>query len=226
MRMRKKKNLEDKLSSVSEYLTVLKPDDPNYNTAVLDKEYINFFDIFKNDNAVELEIGCGKGQFACELAIKNPDKNILAVEVNPNVIYMACRKAQTQNIKNLHFLLCRAEFLSKYIPVGSISRIYLNFSCPFPKRKYRHHRLTDERFLKIYKEIMTDDAEIHQKTDNATLFEYSIEEFSRCGYAMKNVSLDLHNSDFENNIMTEYEKRFTSQGMKIYRLEAYIAKKP
>ena len=222
MRMRKKKNLQEKLSSVSSNLSVLFSDDPNYNTSVEKKEYLDWEKIFGNNNPMELEVGCGKGQFACELAKRNPEMNYIAVEVNPNVIYMACKKALDEGIKNLHFLQCRAEYLPKYIPDDSIGRVYLNFSCPFPKKKYASHRLTNERFLNIYRELMTDSAEIHQKTDNMHFFEYSIEEFSQCGFAIKNLSLDLHNSGFENNIMTEYEKRFTDLGQPIYRLEAYI----
>lgn len=222
MRMRRKKNLEQKLISVSDNLTMLKSDDPNYKTAVEKKEYIDFEKIFGNNNPIRLEIGCGKGQFICEIAKLNPDVNFIAVEVNPNVIYMACKKAKDAGLENIHFLQCRAEFLPKYIPDGIIDMIYLNFSCPFPKKKYACHRLTDARFLKMYKKMMRPGAEIHQKTDNMKLFEYSIEQFSQCGFALKNVSLDLHNSGFEGNIMTEYEKRFTELGQPIYRLEAYV----
>lgn len=222
MRMRKKKNLPEKMQGVSDILTVLRSEDPNYVTSVQKKEYIDFKNIFGNDNPMQLEIGCGKGQFVCEIAKLNPDINYIAVEVNPNVIYMAAKKAKDAGLRNVYFLQCRAEYLPKYIPDNSIERIYLNFSCPFPKKKYASHRLTDSRFLNIYRLLMTKNAEIHQKTDNTILFEYSIEQFSQCGFAMKNVSLDLHNSDFEGNIMTEYEKRFTDLGQPIYRLEAYI----
>ena len=222
MRMRKKKNLEQKLASVSENLTILHSDDPNYNTAVEKKEYLDFSAIFGNDNPMQLEVGCGKGQFICELAKQYPELNFIAVEVNPNVIYMACKKAQDAGLSNIHFLECRAEFLPKYIPDNSIERVYLNFSCPFPKKKYASHRLTNTRFLAIYKQLMKPGAEIHQKTDNMHLFEYSLEQFSQNGFALKNVTLDLHNSGFEGNIMTEYEKRFTDLGQPIYRLEAYI----
>ena len=222
MRMRKKKNLEEKLNSVQANLTALHSDDPNYSTAVLKKEYLDFGQIFGNDNPLYLEVGCGKGQFICEMAALHPDVNFIAVEVNPNVIYMACKKALDAGLSNIHFLQCRAEFLPKYIPENCIEMIYLNFSCPFPKKKYACHRLTDSRFLAIYKGLMKDGAEIHQKTDNMHLFEYSIEQFSQCGFALKNVTLDLHNSPFEGNIMTEYEKRFTDLGQPIYRLEAYM----
>lgn len=222
MRMRKKKNLQKKMEMVSSYLTVLFSDDPNYNTSVQKKEYLDFETIFGNDHPMQLEVGCGKGQFVCEMAKRNPNINFIAVEVNPNVIYMACKKAMDSGLKNVHFLQCRAEYLPKYIPENSVEMVYLNFSCPFPKKKYASHRLTNERFLHIYKQLMKPGAEIHQKTDNMHLFEYSIEQFSQCGFALKNVTLDLHNSGFENNIMTEYEKRFTDLGQPIYRLEAYL----
>ncbi len=220
MRMLRKKNLEEKLNSVSDNLTVLHSDDPNFATSVLKKEYIDFKSIFGNANPVELEVGCGKGQFICELASQHPDINYIAVEVNPNVIYMACKKALDAGLHNVHFLQCRAEFLTKYIPDDSVDMVYLNFSCPFPKKKYACHRLTNQRFLKIYKQIMKNGGEIHQKTDNMHFFEYSIEQFSLEGFTLKNVSLDLHKSGFEGNIMTEYEKRFAQMGQPIYRLEA------
>ena len=111
--------------------------------------------------------------------------------------------------------------LESYIPAGCIGRIYLNFSCPFPKKSYASHRLTHRRFLEIYSVLLKPHAEIHQKTDNRNFFEFSLEEFSDCGWTMKNISLDLHASDFEDNIVTEYEKRFSEQGFPIYRLEAY-----
>ena len=102
----------------------------------------------------------------------------------------------------------------------SVDRLYLNFSCPFPKETYARHRLTHTRFLNIYNEVLKHGAQIHQKTDNMRLFEFSIEHFSANGFAMREVSLDLHKSGFEGNIMTEYEKRFTDMGMPIYRLVA------
>ena len=117
---------------------------------------------------------------------------------------------------------CGAEILTKYIKPGTIERLYLNFSCPFPKKAYENRRLTYITFLEIYKEILSPGAEIHQKTDNMHFFEFSIEQFTNSGYKLKNISLDLHNSNFEGNIITEYENRFSSQGFPIYRLEAYL----
>ena len=222
MRMRKKKNLEKRLLNCENNLITLRSDDLNSLTAIDKKEYFDFKEMFGNDNPVELEIGCGKGGFICKLAKQNPDKNFIAVEKIGNVIVNGCERAEKENIKNIIFLKCGAEYLPKYFPENSIDNIYLNFSCPYPKKRYENHRLTNGRFLNLYKMFLKKDGMIFQKTDNMHFFEYSIAEFSQNGYALRNVSLDLHNSDFENNIMTEYEKRFSDLGQPIYRLEAYL----
>lgn len=220
--MRKKKNLEKRLLNCENNLITLRSDDLNSLTAIDKKEYFDFKEMFGNDNPVELEIGCGKGGFICKLAKQNPDKNFIAVEKIGNVIVNGCERAEKENIKNIIFLKCGAEYLPKYFPENSIDNIYLNFSCPYPKKRYENHRLTNGRFLNLYKMFLKKDGMIFQKTDNMHFFEYSIAEFSQNGYALQNVSLDLHNSDFENNIMTEYEKRFSDLGQPIYRLEAYL----
>ena len=222
MRMRKKKNLEKRLLSCENNLLTPRSDDLNSVTAIDKKEYFDFKEMFGNDNPVELEIGCGKGGFICKLAKQNSDKNFIAVEKIGNVIVNGCERAEKENIKNIIFLKCGAEYLPKYFPENSIDNIYLNFSCPYPKKRYENHRLTNGRFLNLYKMFLKKDGMIFQKTDNMHFFEYSIAEFSQNGYALQNVSLDLHNSDFENNIMTEYEKRFSDLGQPIYRLEAYL----
>lgn len=222
MRMRKKKHLEERLEAASEYLYISSSEDRNFNTAVEDKDYIELSKLFDADRPLYLEIGCGKGGFAVEYARQHPDINLLAVEKNSNVIVQGCEAAAELGLKNLYFLKCGAEYLERHLREGSVERIFLNFSCPFPKKSYASHRLTHSNFLAIYKRLMADGAEIHQKTDNMHLFEFSIEHFTASGFALKNVTLDLHNSGFEGNIMTEYEKRFVSLGQPIYRLEAYI----
>lgn len=221
MRMRKKKYLEERLSECDNIIKLFS-DDRNFLTAIEKKEYLDMQALFGNSNPVVLEIGCGKGRFACELAKRNTDINVLALEKVANVIVMASETSKKENIPNLIFLHGGAEYLEKYIRPGSIERIYLNFSCPYPKKAYANHRLTNARFLKSYAVILKPGAEIHQKTDNMHFFEYSIEQFTGFGFSLKNISLDLHNSDFEGNIETEYEHRFASQGMPIYRLEAYL----
>ena len=218
MRMRKKKYLEERLSLCDNLIAPV-VEEKDYRKANEQKEYIDLEKLFGNNNPVWLEIGCGKGRFAKALAEQNPDVNIIAVEKTANVMVTACEQAAAPNLR---FLLLGAEYLQKFFKSGSVERIYLNFSCPFPKKSYEAHRLTHHKFLEIYKDIMAEGAEIHQKTDNMPFFEFSVEQFSQSGFALKNVSLDLHNSNFEGNIMTEYEELFSSKGQPIYRLEAYI----
>lgn len=221
MRMRKKKHLDEKIA-LCKNLIEIPPITKDYREVLKEKEYLELDKYFKNDNPIQLEIGCGKGQFMAELAARNPDINYIAVEVNRNVICDACEKAQEKGLENVLFLKCGAELLLKYLKPHSVERIYLNFSCPFPKKAYENRRLTNISFLNIYKELLAPGAEIHQKTDNMHFFEYSLEQYSLAGCKLKNVSLDLHNSDFEGNIVTEYEYKFSSQGFPIYRLEAYF----
>lgn len=223
MRMRKKKHLDERIESVKDYIYISSSEDRNFDTAINNKDYIDFAKWFAKEQPLYLEIGCGKGKFAVEFAKQNPDINLIAVEKDSNVLVTAAEAASRENLPNLRFLKCSAEYLERHIIKGSIERIFLNFSCPFPKKSYASHRLTSGRFLEIYKRIMKNGAEIHQKTDNMHFFEFSIEMFSTHGFSLKNVSLDLHSSDFSGNIVTEYESRFLSLGQPIYRLEAYIA---
>ena len=225
MRMRKKKNLEERLEAVRDFLFIIDTEDRNFSTAIKEKEYIDFEKWFSKPQPLYLEIGCGKGKFACEYAKQNPQINLIAVEKSANVIVAACEMAQEMGLTNLKFIKGGAEYLEKYIKPQSINGIFLNFSCPFPKAAYTSHRLTHEKFLNSYKTILSKGAEIHQKTDNMHFFEFSIEHFTKAGYKIKNVSLDLHNSGFEGNIETEYEHRFASLGQPIYRLEAFLEEK-
>lgn len=223
MRMRRKKNLESRLEACGDMIIFFRCEDKNAKTTCEVKEYIDFSEIFGNNNPVYLEIGCGKGGFAIEFARRNPDINLLAMEKVANVVVEGAEKAIEAGVtKNLRFISGGAEYITKFVAPETISRIFLNFSCPYPKNQYANCRLTNINFLERYKQIIKHDTEIHQKTDNMHFFEYSIEQYTKAGFALKNVSLDLHNSSFEGNIITEYENRFSSMGMPIYRLEAYL----
>lgn len=224
MRMRKKAHLEERLEKCveSSRLLILNCEDRNFVTSVKTKEYLDLEALFGNKNPIVMEIGAGKGQFACELAGRYPNINILAVERTANVIVEAAEKGIALGLKNLMFLRCDAEYLEKFIPDGVVTRLYLNFSCPFPKKSYAAHRLTHHKFLRIYDKLLSPGAQIHQKTDNRKFFEFSINELSGYGFTLQNVCLDLHANEPEDNIMTEYEKRFTEMGKPIYRLEAYL----
>ncbi len=220
MRMRKKKHLESRaeacrnvcLGWLPDYAAELRGDPP--------PEKITSERIFGNSAPIRLEIGCGKGQFAEEIARRNPDVNFIAVEQNLNVLVTAMERTRASGTPNLRYLAGMAEYLEKMFPPKSVERIYLNFSCPFPKNSYAKHRLTHERFLKIYQKILKPDGYIIQKTDNAPFFEFSLNSYCSCGFRLRKISFDLHNSGIEGNIITEYEEKFSSQGLPIYYTEA------
>ena len=220
MRMRRKKNLDERLAACKEVMLYMQCQNEHTNDALSEEFFADSRKVFGNDNPLYLEIGCGKGGFAIEFARQNPDINLIAVEKTPNVLVTGMEEQMKLRLPNLKFCMGQAEYLEHLFHDGTIDRIFLNFSCPFPKNRYAMHRLTHARFLAIYHKIMKENAEIHQKTDNMHFFEFSLEQLSNNGFPLKNISLDLHNSGFEGNIMTEYEKRFTDLGQPIYRLEA------
>lgn len=173
---------------------------------------------------LHIEIGCGKGTFICQTAALNPEINYIAVEKVSNVIVLATEKAKEAQLKNLHFIRGDFSRMAQDFPENSVDRIYLNFSDPWPKSGYAKRRLTHGAFLEIYKRILKSGGEIHFKTDNRDLFDFSLETFPANGFDVRNVTFDLHNSDFQGNIMTEYEKRFSEMGVPICRLEAIVKK--
>jgi len=181
-------------------------------------------ELFGNDNPIHIEIGCGKGQFITDMSIKNANINYIAVEKQVIVLAAALRKAREKNTSNnIVFFASDAADLEQYFDAGEISRIYINFCDPWPnKKKWSKRRLTHKNFLSLYERIFGEKGEVFFKTDNTKLFEFSLNEISQKGWIMKNISLDLHNSDYTDNIMTEYEQKFSSQGMNIYRLEGYF----
>lgn len=202
MRARKKKHGAERLEAVSG-LFVERP--------VIDK-----------DKKTYVEIGCGKGKFIIENAERNPDINYIAIEKVPDVILLAAEKVKEKEIKNVRFMMCDAKGLTELFEEKSIDLIFLNFSDPWPKAKHYKRRLTYKTFLDVYKFILKDDGVICFKTDNAGLFEFSLEQFREDGWRLENVTFDLHNSEYaKDNIMTEYEKNFSEKGFNIHRLEAY-----
>ena len=220
MRMRRKKNLDERIEACREVMLYMQCQNEHANDPLSEEFFADSRKTFGNDNPIFLEIGCGKGGFAIEFARQNPDINLVAVEKTPNVLITGMEEQMKLKLPNLKFCMGQAEYLEHIFHDNTIDRIFLNFSCPFPKKSYAIHRLTHARFLEIYRKIMKKNAEIHQKTDNMHFFEFSLEQLSNNGFPLKNVSLDLHNSGFQGNIMTEYEKRFTELGQPIYRLEA------
>ena len=176
--------------------------------------------LFNNNNPIHVEIGMGKGDFIIGMAKLYPNINFIGIEMYDSVIVKAVKKLDEEDLNNIKLIRMDARLIEDVFD-KEIDLIYLNFSDPWPKNRCAKRRLTHERFLNRYENIFKGKKIIYMKTDNIDLFAFSIESLSDFGYKLKNVSLDLHNSDFENNVMTEYEKKFSSKGVKINRLEAY-----
>ena len=217
MRMHRKDNLEARLLACADVMTAADLTEKNMKVAAQMKDYIDFATVFGNSAPVHLEIGCGKGGFVCGMARLHPDINFVAVERVSNVIITACEAVKQQGIKNVHFINCPAEVLPRYIREGSIQRIYLNFSDPLPKLGYSSQRLTNPRFLDMYKVMLAEGGELWQKTDNEAFFEYSLQSFKECGWTIKEVCRDLAAHPFAGNVITEHEKKFMEEGRKIFR---------
>lgn len=177
-------------------------------------------ELFGNDHPIHIEIGMGKGQFITGMAKSHPEINYIGVEMQVSVVSIALDKLIEQPLPNLKLLHVDGSALTEYFADSEVDQIYLNFSDPWPKKRHEKRRLTYKTFLAVDEQILRPNGEIHFKTDNQGLFEYSLASFSQYGMILKQVWLDLHQSQFEGNIMTEYEEKFSSKGQRIYRVEA------
>lgn len=174
---------------------------------------------FKNNNPLHIEIGMGKGQFIHQLAETNPQINYIGIEMYSSVLYRALEKRADTNLDNLYFLRFDAKYLQDIFDKNEVSRIYLNFSDPWPKDRHAKRRLTSANFLTIYDDILVKDGFIQFKTDNRDLFDFSVDTVEQSSlWHIDELTYDLHHSDFlKGNIMTEYESRFVSEGKPICR---------
>lgn len=175
--------------------------------------------VFGNTNPLHIEIGCGKGKFIYELAKKYPEINYIAIEKYDSVLLRALGKVEKESIPNLRLVVLDATQLKNCFEEGEIARIYINFSDPWPKTSHQKRRLTYKTFLESYAYILSSEGEVFQKTDNRKFFEFSLQSFSEEGWHLSNISLDLHQDALEDNILTEFEEKWSKLGP-IYRLEA------
>lgn len=175
---------------------------------------------FEKEQPIHIEVGSGKGRFIVEMAKAHPNVNYIGIEMQTNAMISILEKQLVEKLPNLQLLLVDGADLTEYFADGEVSQVYLNFSDPWPKTRHEKRRLTFHTFLKTYQTIAKPNAELHFKTDNLGLFEYSLSSLSKYGMTLNQVWLDLHNSPYEGNIMTEYEEKFSNKGQPIYRLEA------
>lgn len=202
MRLRNVKNKEEILSNSSYFISN-------------GEEYIGkWSELFGNNNPIYIEIGMGKGKFILENAIKYPDINFIGIEKYDSVI-AKCLPKIPDGLNNLVILRLDALNIDKVFS-HEVSRIYLNFSDPWPKVRHSLRRLSSKVFLAKYDSIFKNNMEICMRTDNRDLFVYSLLSFSEYGYTLRKLSLDLHSEEIDNLITTEYEDKFSDKGMPIY----------
>ncbi len=178
--------------------------------------------LFGNDNPIHAEIGMGKGKFIMQLAARNPQINYIGIEKYSSVLLRALEKRDEVELPNLYFIRFDAEYINDLFAPEELSGIYLNFSDPWPKDRHARRRLTSREFLARYDKCLKREGEVIFKTDNRPLFEFSLEEVKEAGWELKDVTFDLHHSEFaQGNVMTEYEERFSALGNPIHKLIAY-----
>lgn len=216
MRPRNKKHLEERFDKCSRLVAA----DP----CMLKGGWRTLFP--HTDAPLHLEIGCGKGAFITGMAAAHPEINFIAMECVKNIIVTALEKTDQSALENIRFIHGNAELLTTFFAPGEISRIYLNFSDPWPRKKQAKHRLTHTAFLARYRAVLADGGSVVQKTDNRALFDFSVESFTEAGWRLSDVTYDLHGPEtpaeiITQNIITEYESRFLEAGLPIHRLEAY-----
>lgn len=179
-------------------------------------------EVFQNKNEIYLELGCGRGEFVSQNAELNKDKNYIAIDLKDEVLVYALRKTEEKELTNVRIIPLEIAFINEIFDKDEISRIYINFCNPWPKVRHNKRRLTHTKFLEKYKQFIKPQTEIWFKTDNRDLFEASIEYFTESGFEILFYTYDLHQSGFEPNIVTEYENRFVSLGMKIMFIRARL----
>ena len=220
MRVRKKKHGNERITACSRFLI----DDPR---SLMDdpQKYFNA------ERPLHLEIGCGKGSFATGLSTARPDINLIAMEKVADVAVTALeRTAETEDLRNdnLRFIIGDAKFLPEYFPEHSIDTIYINFCDPWPKKGHTKRRLTYRGFLEIYRKLLKENGMLIFKTDNAALFDFSMNEFEEYGLQIVWHTRDLHsetNDIAKNNIVTEYERNFSAKGFNICSAHVSFGKK-
>ncbi|UWD34173.1 tRNA (guanosine(46)-N7)-methyltransferase TrmB [Mesomycoplasma molare] len=192
---------------------------PNASEILLESEYLIKEFPYKLNNKTVLEMGMGKGEMLVELAKQNPDTTFIGIEKYPTVALKSMKKAKKLNLKNFKIINQDIAKLPELLE-GKVDLIWLTFSDPWPKKRHFKRRLTYKDFLLIYKNLLTDNGILKFKTDNDSLFEYSIESIEEFGAKILNLTRDFHNSDLsKNNIMTGYEKKWSEKGKNINYLE-------
>ena len=199
MRLRKKPHTNEKLQTFADFVTV------------------GEVEPFQKDSSRKLfvELGTGKGDFITQIAERNPQINFVGLEVEATVVLAAARKVHEKNLRNVRLFVFDVSNIAELFAQHTVDRLYINFCDPWPKKRHAKRRLTYIKFLELYRKILVQDGEIFFKTDNRGLFDFSLEQFALAGMEVRDVTNDLHANEPPENIRTEYETKFSAQGVPI-----------
>lgn len=199
MRLRKKPHIDEKLQAFADFVTV-------GDVAPIVKD---------PSRKLCVEVGTGKGDFITQIAERNPQTNFVGMEVEATVVLAAARKVREKNLTNVRLLVCDVNKIAEIFSEHAVDGLYINFCDPWPKKRHAKRRLTYVKFLELYRKILAPDGEIFFKTDNRGLFDFSLEQFAAAGMTVRDVTNDLHANEPADNIRTEYETKFSAQGVPI-----------
>ena len=208
MRMRKKPNLVPRMEACREWIVT----DPREHRG-------RWRELMPGAREVRVELGCGKGRFTVGTAQAEPDVLLIAVERVPDAMVIAAERARDLGLRNVFFVDADAADLEAYFAPGEVGRIYINFCDPWPGARYAKRRLTHPDFLLRDRKVLSKGGQIHFKTDNHDLFEWSLFQFPKAGFQLSEVTRDLHARGAV-GVMTDYEKKFHEMGTKINRCVA------
>lgn len=208
MRMRKKPNLIPRMERCSRVLL------PTVEGECAQRGH--WRELMPQARQLHLELGCGKGRFTVETAMQNPDVLFIAIERVPDAMVIAMERAMELGLTNVYFMDDDAARLPQIFAPGEVDRIYVNFCDPWPGHKHSRRRLTSEGFLCVYRQVLREGGQIHFKTDNRDLFEWSLFQFPKVGFALSEVTRNLHENG-PCGVMTDYEEKFHNMGTQINR---------
>lgn len=214
MRSRKMKHRDERMTACGDMVIIPHRDSP---------EVIKPTEVFPSYSHFRLEVGCGKGAYVCGESERHPNTAYFALEVLSDIIIHAAERAISLERKNVRFVNANATLLPSIFPPESFDVIHINFCDPWPRARHEKRRLTSRGFLALFRPLLKKDGYITFKTDNADLFEFSIPEFEASGFDVRDITRDLHESEYSGcDTETEYEKNFSEKGVPICRLTAHL----
>ena len=218
-RLRRKPGMIDALREIPDIVVVYEEEFP---------EQIRWQERFREPGPLQVELGTGKGQFLHQMAQLHPNRSFIGMEKEPGILLQAVRKTREIGLENLKFVLGDVQFLPQIFAPAEIDVLYINFCDPWPKSRHQKRRLTHQDYLRIYQKLLTPTGSLHFKTDDHTLFEFSLASFISMGMDLPRTTMDLHSEKMalpeSLKIMTEYEAKFVANELPIHYCEARFGK--